>query len=329
MTRIEAHKSSSDRRLSPLRSTLHYRVQRHSMSTHKLRVQFPSQFKKEIPVFRPGPMPMSAAHDQYALGRSQQENARLARQSEIVRPMTRRLFTEAGIRADMNVLDLGSGAGDVAMLLAELVGPGGTVTGLDLDDAAMEHARQRALAAGFNNINFVHSDFTHYIPTAPLDAIVGRYVLMYQADPAVALKHLAKHLRPGGIAAFIELWLQPPQGPDSALKTAATCIVETLRRSGAHLDLGPRMHRVFQAAGLPMPNMRFEWTMDGSENSPLFQYAADTVANLLPKAIEYGIPGADKLDVGSLAENMRTEMSAAGYAMLVAPSVCSWCRTPA
>ena len=66
---------------------------------------------------------MSAAHDQYALGRSPQEYARLARQAEIMKPMTRRLFADAGILPGMTVLDLGSGAGDVAMLLAEMLGP--------------------------------------------------------------------------------------------------------------------------------------------------------------------------------------------------------------
>jgi len=54
---------------------------------------------------------MGAAHDQYAFGRSPQEYARLARQAEIMIPMTLRLFSEAGIRSGMNVLDLGSGAG--------------------------------------------------------------------------------------------------------------------------------------------------------------------------------------------------------------------------
>jgi hypothetical protein len=74
---------------------------------------------------------MSAAHEQYALGRSPQEYARLARQAEIMKPMTRRLFAEAGVQPGMRVVDLGSGAGDVCMLLAEMVGLSGTVIGLD------------------------------------------------------------------------------------------------------------------------------------------------------------------------------------------------------
>jgi ubiquinone/menaquinone biosynthesis C-methylase UbiE len=272
---------------------------------------------------------MSAAQDQYALGRSPKEYARLACQGEIMRPMTKRLFADAGIRAGMTVLDLGSGAGDVAMLLAEMVGPEGRVIGLDVDDGAMQHARERAIAARFHNVSFLHSDFAHYHPDAPLDAIVGRLVLMYQTCPAAALTQLTKHLRPGGVVAFIEPWFQLPPGLDSTIKTTTMCLMETLRRSGAHLDLGPRLHRVFQEAGLPLPNMRFEAIMDGRDDSPLYQYVADTMANLLPKALEYGVPGADKLDVASIRDRMRAEMNAVGYAMIVAPMVCAWCRTPA
>ncbi len=271
---------------------------------------------------------MSAAREQYALGRSLQEYARLARQAEIMKPMTKRLFAEAGVRPGMRVLDLGSGAGDVAMLLAEIVGPGGEVIGLDLDHDAMQHAGERAAAAQFDNIKFVHSDFAHYSPEAPLDAIVGRLVLMYQTDPAAALAKLTQHLQPGGVVAFIEPWFQIPPGPDSTTKTAVTLIVETLRRSGAHIDLGPRMHRVFEAAGLPQPNMRFEAIMDPRQDSPLYQFIADTVENLLPKAMEYGIPGCDSLDLASLPARIRAELNAIGYAALVAPMVCAWCTTP-
>ena len=271
---------------------------------------------------------MSAAHDQYALGRSQQEYARLARQAEIMRPMTQRLFEEAGIRAGATVLDLGSGAGDVAMLLAQMVGPEGKVIGLDLDDDAMQHARERGISERFHNVSFVHSDFAHYHPDAPVDAIVGRLVLMYQPDPAAALKQLAKYLRPGGVVAFIEPWFQVPPGPDSTTKTTVRCVIETLRRSGAHVDLGRRLHRVFQAAGLPLPNMRLEAAVDGRDDSPFYQYVADTMANLLPKAIEYGVPDADKLDIPSLPGVIRAEMNAVGYAMIVATVVCAWCKTP-
>ena len=93
-----------------------------------------------------------------------------------MRPMTKRLFADAGISAGMRVVDLGSGAGDVCMLLAEMVGPSGAVIGIDLDQEATLHAQNRVVAAGLENVEFVHSDFEHYTPDAPIDAIVGRAV---------------------------------------------------------------------------------------------------------------------------------------------------------
>lgn len=272
---------------------------------------------------------MSTMHEQYALGRSPQEYARLARQAEILKPMTRRVFAEAGIVPGMRVLDLGSGAGDICLLLAEMVAPGGSVIGLDVDDDALAHSRERAAAAGISNITFIHSDFADYVPDAPVDSIVGRLVLMYQTDPAAALAKLTKYLRPGGVVAFLEPWFQAPGGPESTTKTAVTILVETLRRSGAQLDLGMRLHRVFLAAGLPLPSMRFEMMVDPREDSPLYDYVADTVAHLLPRAIEYGIPGADSLDVSTLAARIRMEMSHVGYAMMGSALVGAWCSTPA
>jgi cyclopropane fatty-acyl-phospholipid synthase-like methyltransferase len=63
----------------------------------------------------------------YALGRSDDEHARLTEQARFLRPLTERFLKKAGIAPGMTVLDVGSGVGDVAFLLAELVGPEGKV----------------------------------------------------------------------------------------------------------------------------------------------------------------------------------------------------------
>jgi SAM-dependent methyltransferase len=247
-------------------------------------------------------------------------------QAELLKPMTRRVFEDAGIAPGMRVMDLGSGAGDVCLLLAEMVGPAGEVVGLDVDGEAIAHARQRAAEAGFGNITFVQSDVSHYVPDGPIDALVGRLVLLYHPDPVAAIASLAKHLRPGGVVAFMETWMMPVAGPESATKRAATCIIETMRRSGVHLDMGPRLHRVFMDAGLPLPAMRFEAVMDGREDSPSFQLLADTLASLLPKAVEYGIATAEDFDTDSLPARLSAERKALGYAMLTLPMVAAWCR---
>ena len=96
--------------------------------------------------------------DAYALGRSEAETRRLMLQHRIYGPLTRRFFEAAGIGAGMQVLDIGSGAGDVALLLADIVGPSGRVVGIDTNAEILETARARVDAAGLSNVTFKAGD---------------------------------------------------------------------------------------------------------------------------------------------------------------------------
>jgi hypothetical protein len=90
----------------------------------------------------------------YTLGHSDEELERLRVQSRFVEPITRQFFQEAGINTGMRVLDVGSGAGDVAFLAADLVGETGEVIGTDKAAAAPAIARQGAAAQGSHNVRF-------------------------------------------------------------------------------------------------------------------------------------------------------------------------------
>ena len=61
----------------------------------------------------------------YTMGRSEEETELLISQSLLYEGVTLRFFREAGIGPGMKVLDIGSGAGDVSLALAGLVGPEG------------------------------------------------------------------------------------------------------------------------------------------------------------------------------------------------------------
>ena len=86
----------------------------------------------------------------YVLGHSDRELSRLSMQARLLEPVTRQFLLDAGIRPGMRVLDVGSGAGDVAFLAAELVGRSGEVIGTDTAavavGAAMRNARDRGLS---------------------------------------------------------------------------------------------------------------------------------------------------------------------------------------
>jgi SAM-dependent methyltransferase len=73
----------------------------------------------------------------YILGHSESELHRLMRQAAVLAPITRRLFSDAGLARDMRVLDVGCGTGDVSILAAEMVGSGGAVVGIDRSKDAL------------------------------------------------------------------------------------------------------------------------------------------------------------------------------------------------
>jgi ubiquinone/menaquinone biosynthesis C-methylase UbiE len=148
---------------------------------------------------------LMVATDGYVLGHTDAELTRLATQARLIDPITRRFLVSAGIGEGMRVLDVGSGAGDVAILLAGLVGPSGEIVGTDPALTAIEAARERIRASSLANVMFRHGDPAAMRFDKPFDAVVGRYVLQFIPDPSGAIARLSNHLRHGGIMFFQEL----------------------------------------------------------------------------------------------------------------------------
>jgi ubiquinone/menaquinone biosynthesis C-methylase UbiE len=94
----------------------------------------------------------------YTLGVSDGETRRLIAQSALIDRPTRRFLGDAGIAPGMRVLEIGSGAGDVTIAAARLVGPSGLVAGVDRNGAILATARRRAAEAGLVNLTFVEAD---------------------------------------------------------------------------------------------------------------------------------------------------------------------------
>jgi ubiquinone/menaquinone biosynthesis C-methylase UbiE len=140
----------------------------------------------------------------YFLGNTDAEHERLCRQAALLAPFTERLFRDAGLGAGQRVLDIGSGAGDVALLAARLVGENGQVVGVDRDAIALTKARMRALEAGIKNVKFIEGDILELTAAAPFDAVIGRFILQFMPDPMAVLRTLAALTRPGGVIVFQE-----------------------------------------------------------------------------------------------------------------------------
>ena len=139
------------------------------------------------------------------LGHSAEELNRLIDQARLFGELTEELFVRAGIGAGMRVLDVGCGAGDVSFLLARMVGPSGTVVGVDRSEDAVAMATARAQAMGLSQVTFSQGEIDDISLDQPVDAAVGRFVLMYSAEPSIALRRVVANVRPGGIVAFQEM----------------------------------------------------------------------------------------------------------------------------
>ena len=196
-------------------------------------------------------MPASA-DTPYQLGSSEDELARLDLQGKALAPATRIILAAAGLRPGMRVLDLGSGAGDMAFAAAELAGPDGHITGIDRSPQAVARATARAQARGLGQVRFIEGDIHDTAPGGPFDAVIGRLVLMYVPDPAAVLVSQARALRPGGLVIPIEFSLPTARAlpPTPLVTQALSWLAEAFTRAGIHSSLGPRLWAVLQDAGL-------------------------------------------------------------------------------
>jgi len=113
--------------------------------------------------------------DFYILGSSPLETKRLELQGARLEPVTRHLLQDLGLAEGMAVLDIGTGAGDVALLAASLVGPSGHVVGIDRDANILVRARERAQAAALERAVFETCSAGDAGRLGKFDLVVGRY----------------------------------------------------------------------------------------------------------------------------------------------------------
>ena len=266
----------------------------------------------------------------YTMGRSSEETERLIQQSQLYETVTRRFLQDAGIVKGMKILDVGSGSGDLALTVAEMVGQSGKVVGVDVNGEILETARARAKQAGFTNVIFVEGDSRNIELSESFDAVVGRLVLMYMSDPTQALKQLTTHLKPGGIIAFQELdfttseSLRHPETP--LLNKLLQWCVDVFERSGAHLGIGLDLYRIFVEAGLPEPCLHLSAPVGCGETWPGYEYIANTFRSLLPLIQEYEIATSEEVDIDTLAERIRKEVNATKRPVVLTMHVTAWSK---
>jgi ubiquinone/menaquinone biosynthesis C-methylase UbiE len=264
---------------------------------------------------------------QYALGSTDSEHERLIRQAARLAPCTERFLRGAGISKGQRVLDLGSGVGDVGMLVARLVGPSGEVVGVERDPRSIARARARVLEAGLRNVSFTQSDVSQITASEPFDAAVGRFILMWLPDPASVLRQLSLLVRPDGVVAFQE----PSWAPVFAISThlalwsaAASLMCETMRRSGANPEMGLAIYRIFQEAGLPAPTMQMEVPL--GDDPDFIRWMYDVMCSLRPQIQRLSLSLEKLGDFDTLPERLQAEVAASNGVTSWMAVIGAWAR---
>jgi ubiquinone/menaquinone biosynthesis C-methylase UbiE len=254
-------------------------------------------------------------------------------QARILRPYTEGFFRTAGLRPGMRVLDLGAGMGDVSLLAADIVGPRGRVLGIDRDNAALDRARQRAIHHGCSSwVSFQTASFDAFTTADQFDALVGRYVLLYQPDPAATIRAMLQYVKPGGIIVFHDFDFPDPTPsyPPCALYDQACALIgEAFVASGAPTNCGRRLGKTYADAGLPFPTIVSETVVGGGPGSYLYAWLANTLISVLPRLATLGLtlpPGfvADE----TLAARIEEEVVHSRSQIIAVTQYGAWTRKP-
>lgn len=263
------------------------------------------------------------------------EPGRVERQREralstLFDPLTERALTCAGLDRGMRVVDCGCGTGDVSLLAARIVGPTGSVLGIDRAADALGIARRRAAERGLPHVSFVEADLSEVVIPDPVDAIVGRRVLQYLPNRIGALRRLSAFVRPGGLLCFQEVDLlgtqSLPSGP--LFEQCRAWLAAALSYGLAELQMGLKLRDTFVAAGLPAPAMVMGARVEGGWDTLAYDGIAQTIADVLPVLETMGLTTAAAVDIDTLAERLRYEVAGAGGIVVVPPLVAAWTRMP-
>jgi ubiquinone/menaquinone biosynthesis C-methylase UbiE len=234
--------------------------------------------------------------DSYVLSRTSDEYRRLRLQASIWETATARLLDQVGVAPGMRCLDVGCGPGEVMRLLAERVGPAGSVTGIDMDGAIGEEAVEVLRATVTTPVEFVEGNLFD-VDLPRFDVVYMRLILMHVPDPVAVLRRIHEWVAPGGVlvvqdydTAAMDTW------PRLACWDEFTRVMDgVFEHTGGDPRCGMHMPRHFLDADIGTP--------DGIDVASVLAPLADTAGfcqasytSVLPAAIRFGITTRETAD---------------------------------
>lgn len=183
--------------------------------------------------------------DSYVLGNQKSEIERLDLQATFFEPFAREALQKAGIARGMKCLDVGCGSGSVTRLMADMVGPEGRVTGVDVDDKYLQYCKSINTHA---HVNFMHQDICSATQSGAYDIAFSRFMFVHLKDPRSAVRAMKDQVKNGGRVIIQELdhsedsWLCHPH--EECVNMLREAFVNLVKKTGGDPLSGRKLYKM-------------------------------------------------------------------------------------
>jgi SAM-dependent methyltransferase len=189
----------------------------------------------------------------YSLGHNPSESGRLQRQADELFPQSAALVDRTAIGPGGTCIDIGCGPRGILDLLAERVGPTGSVVGIDADPNHVAMATQMAADRNLDWVTVVHADARNTgLPASSFDVVHGRTILITVPEPLELVVEMTRLAKPGGwvigLEPDVELSICYPSNP--AYERLGSMFPVVFSRNGADWRMGRRVAELYRASGL-------------------------------------------------------------------------------
>src|SRR4029453_9082882 len=124
--------------------------------------------------------------------------------SDVFTSVTSVSLDAAAAKPGEHVIDIGCGTGDTLLAFAKVVGPSGSVLGVDVSVPMLGFARNRAAEAGLGNVTCALADATSYVfEPRWADLVYSRFGVMFFDDPIKAFTNIRSGMKAGGRLVFV------------------------------------------------------------------------------------------------------------------------------
>lgn len=251
------------------------------------------------------PSPTYPHTDNYAIrgGRAGRERLQILHQA--LTPTTLEFFNRANIGPGQRGLDLGCAGGAVSQDLARIVGPQGSVTGMDKDPENITAARVMAKVLGLFQLKYKLADLEAWeAESDQYDFVYARFLLTHLSDPAALIAKMYTTLRPGGRVLLEDIDFRGHFcHPDNdAFYHYVALYTEVVKRLGADPNIGPRLPQLVQAAGFR--EMRFQVVQPVFHRGAGKQMSSLTLENIADALVREKL--ADEATINNYLTALRT-----------------------